>query len=220
LSRDIFQFWSEISEDAYAHPADHCVLERCEHHFDRDCLPGAYRGRLRSAAVVLLFLSPGLDSDDAAHCATEQGRHYYARQRTGECDLPDEKEHPSAYKWLTRIIKQFGIEYDQARSTVATLNIGAYKSRTFNDYPMLAALPSSRVCLDWAQSVLFAQAEAGERIVVCLRSPRYWGLQIGEPVGSLFSPQCGRNAIMHNGEMRERVKAAVQRAMLPDKNSN
>jgi len=146
----------------------------------------AYTGRLRTAAVVLLFLFPGLDSNDTTHCGTQQGRHYYASQRTGECDLPDEKEHHAAYKWLTKIIGQFDIEYEQARSTVATLNIGAYKSKTFDDWHMLAALPSSRVGLDWAQSVLFPQAEAGERVVVCLRSPKYWGLKSGKSVGSLF----------------------------------
>jgi hypothetical protein len=219
LNRDIFQFWSEVSDDAFEHPEDRRVLQRVRPQFDRDCLPGAYRGRLRTAAVVLLFLSPGLDSGDVAHCSTPEGRHYYARQRTGECDLPEEKEHPSAYKWLTKIIRQFDIDYEEARSTVATLNIGAYKSKSFVDWPMLAALPSSRVALDWAQSVLFPQAEAGERVVVCLRSPKYWGLG-GQPVGSLFCPPCGRNAVMLHGEMRERIKAAVkaaiQRAMLRD----
>lgn len=196
------------------------MLQRIKHNFAPDCLPGAYRGRLRTAAVVLLFLSPGLDSTDAAHGATKEGRHYYARQRTGRCDLPNEEEHPSAYKWLNRIIRQFDIDYEQARSTVATLNIGAYKSKSFKDWPMLAALPSSRVGLDWAQSFLFPQAEAGERVVVCLRSQNYWGLEIGEPVGSLFCPPVNRNAIMLKGEMRERVKVAVQRATLHDKKPN
>jgi hypothetical protein len=85
---------------------------------------------------------------------------------------------------------------------------------------MLASLPSSRVCLDWAQSVLFPQAEAGEKVVVCLRSSDYWGLGIGEPIGSLFRPKCIRNAIMRKDVMREQVKEAVQRAVLYDKNSN
>jgi hypothetical protein len=160
------------------------------------------------------FLSPGLDPKDAAHCASTEGRRYYLDQRTGNAILPTEQDHPSAHKWLDRIIHQFGINYEQARSKVATLNIGAYKSRDFKDWPMLAALPSSRVCLDWAQSVLFPQAEAGERIVVCLRSPRYWGLGIGEPVGSLFCLPCGRGAFMKKDEMRRRVTEAAQNAVL------
>ncbi len=217
MSRGIFQFWSEIPDDAFEHPADRQVLQRIKHNFAPDCLPQAYRGRLRTAPVVLLFLSPGLDPADPAHCADEKGRRYYASQRTGECDLPEEKEHPSAYKWLSRIIGQFGISYEQARSTVATLNIGAYKSKSFDDWPMLAALPSSRVCLDWAQSVLFPQAEAGERVVVCLRSPKYWGLGNDESVGSLFCPPCTRGAFMLHGEIRDRVKNAVQEAVLHDR---
>ncbi len=180
----------------------------------------SYRGRLRTAPVVLLFLSPGFHKDDVAHCAKEKGKRYYAEQRTGEFDLPTEKQHPSAYKWLNRIIRQFGIDYEQARSTIATLNIGAYKSKTFNDWGMLAALPSSRVSLDWAQSVLFPQAEANERIVVCLRSPKYWGLKVGSSEGSLFCPECTRGAFMLKGQMRDRITKAVKNAVLSGKDSN
>lgn len=212
MSKDIFQFWSEISEDAFEHPRDRSVLRRVEHKLAHDCLPQAYRGCLRTSAVVLLFLSPGLDPGDPEHCSTEEGKRYYASQRSGDCPLPKEKAHPSAYKWLTKIIRQFDISYEQACTTVATLNIGAYKSKSFNDWPMLAALPSSRVALDWVQSVLFPEAEEGNRVVVCLRSPKYWGLG-GEPRGSLFAPPCGRNAFMIHGKMRERVKIAVKDAV-------
>ena len=221
MSRDIFQFWSEISEDAFVHPADRLVLQRINPNFHRECLPQAYRGNLRDAPVVLLFLSPGLDKGDNEHSASEKGRRYYAQQRIGKCDLPCEDQHESAYRWLTKILKQFGINYEQARSAVATLNIGAYKSESFHDWHMLAALPSSRICLDWAQSVLFPQAEAGERVVVCLRSPKYWGLRTGFSRGWLFCPKTTRNAFMRrDDEMRERVKAAVQEAVLRGKKSN
>ena len=211
--------------DATVHPADRDVLERvADHTFSSDCIAAAYRGPLKTAKVVLLFLSPGLDQGDPKHCASEQGRQYYANQRSGECKLPEEKDHPSAYRWLSKIVGQFDITYEQARSTVATLNIGAYKSEKFNDWSMLAALPSSRVCLEWAQSVLFPQAVRGERVVVCLRSPDYWGLGTGEPIGvSLFRPKCTRGAFMYKDEMRDNiataVKAAVQRAMPDEKSS-
>jgi len=200
------------------------VLQRIDHKFSTDCLPGAYCGRLLTAPVVLLFLSPGLDPGDPAHCADQQGRRYYARQRAGESDLPDLKEHEAAHNWLTKVIGQFGISYEEARSTVATLNIGAYKSKSFHDWGMLASLPSSRVALDWAQSVLFPQAVDGERVVVCLRSPNYWGLGVGEPIGvSLFRPQCTRSAFMHKGSMRDsivtKVQAEVQKALLAEKRS-
>ena len=201
------------------HPEDQKVFQRIEHHFASDCLPGPYRGRLRTASVVLLFLSPGLDEDDPAHCATEQGRRYYANLRTGKCDLPTKEEHPSAFKWLNRIIRQFDIDYEQARSSVATLNIGAYKSKAFHDWAMLAALPSSRVCLDWAQDVLFPEAEAGDRVVVCLRSAKYWGLKTGESFGSLFCPEFVRSATMQHRDMRKRIVNAVKEAVLRDKKS-
>jgi hypothetical protein len=219
LSRDIFEFWAEMPEGKYEHPADLSVLERMEHSFSRDCVAGPYNGRLRTAPVVLLFLSPGLDESDPAHSASVLGCRYYAEKQTGNHDLPTETEHPSAYRWLNRIIKQFGVSYEQARSNIATLNIGAYKSKTFDDWAMLAALPSSRVCLDWAQSVLFPQAEAGERTVVCLRSPKYWGLRVGTSNGSLFCPEYVRSGDMRHGEMREAVVAAVQRAVMRSSNS-
>jgi hypothetical protein len=159
---------------------------------------------------VLLFLSPGLDPKDAAHCATEQGKHYYDSQRTGACDLPDKTEHLPAYDWLNKIIRQFDITYEQARSTVATLNIGAYKSKTFDDWHMLAALPSSRVTLDWAQDVLFPQAIADEKVVVCLRSAKFWGLKTDTSIGSLFCPNFTRSGIMHRDEIRKQTTDAVK----------
>jgi hypothetical protein len=214
LKRDIFRFWSEMPEDADVHPADESVLASRKHGFELRGLPGPYAGPLRTASVVLLFLSPGLDDRDVAHAATKAGRRWYVDQRTGKCDLPNEEQHPPAYRWLNRVIRQFGIDYGKARSTVATLNIGAYKSVHFTDWSMLSALPSSKVCLDWAQSVLFPQAKAGKRVVVCLRSANYWGLRVGESVGSLFCPPCTRGAIMHHGEMREDIKSAVQNAIL------
>lgn len=199
--------------DEYEHPEDRTVLDRMEHGFSRDCLPGPYRGRLHTAPVVLLFLSPGLDQSDPEHCASKQGKQYYAKQLTGEACLPDEREHESAYRWLSKIIKQFDISYEEARSKIATLNIGAYKSKTFRDWGMLAALPSSRVSLAWAQSVLFPEAEANKRVVVCLRSPKYWGLKVNKHWGSLYCPECTRSAIMRREKMRDQIVEAVRTAI-------
>jgi hypothetical protein len=204
-----------MPKDANIHPADEQVLARADHQLSSECVPGPYCGPLKKAKVVLLFLSPGLDPSDIAHGASQEGRKYYAEQRTGEAMLPDAKQHESAQKWLTSAIKQFGLDYEEARSTVATLNIGAYKSKSFPDWPMLAALPSSRVSLSWAQSVLFPKAERGETVVVCLRSPNHWGLGIGDPIGkSLFRPKCTRSARMeHKGGMREHIVKTVQDAV-------
>lgn len=215
MTSDIFDFWSKTSSNPYIHSTDERVFKRTNHNFASDCVPQAYRGRLRAAPVVLLFLSPGLDAKrDPAHCETVEGRDYYARQRTGECDLPSDEEHPSAYEWLVRIVKQFEINYEQARSKIATLNICAYKSERFTDHHMLAALPSSRATIDWAQSKLFPEAEAGKRTVVCLRSAKYWGLRVGESRGSLFCPPHSRSGIMRHGDMRLRTVASVRQAVL------
>jgi hypothetical protein len=215
LTKDIFEFWAEMAEDAHVHPADEQVFTRLgnSHGFSLDCRPGAYCGPLKTAKVVLLFLSPGLDPKDKVHGASPDGKKYYAEQRTGVANLPDVTQHEAAQKWLSYAIKQFGLGYEEARSVVATLNIGAYKSTSFPDWHMLAALPSSRVCLDWAQSTLFPQAERGEKVVVCLRSHNYWGLGVGEPIGKLFRPECNRNARMLLGEMRTRIEEAVRAAV-------
>jgi hypothetical protein len=47
--------------------------------------------------------------------------------------------------------------------------------------------------LDWAQSVLFTQAERGERVVICMREVNFWGLEAGQRYGkALFAPQTTR----------------------------
>ena len=78
---------------------------------------------------------------------------------------------------------------------------------------MLAALPSSRVCLNWAQSVLFPQAEQGERAVVCLRKAEYWGLKRGEKYGSLFAPEVTRRGDMNLLPRRQDVVEAIIQAL-------
>ncbi len=91
------------------------------------------------------------------------------------------------------------------------LNIGAYHSKIFADAPLLAALPSSRASIDWAQSVLFPEAIAGRRVVICLRSAHFWGLQNGKRYGkALFAPNTTRSGFMLKNEMREQVIRKVR----------
>ena len=59
MATDIFKFW-DIPVKAGPHPADREVLKRVEHNFDLKCLPGCFAGPLKTAHVVLLYLSPGL----------------------------------------------------------------------------------------------------------------------------------------------------------------
>ncbi len=74
--------------------------------------------------------------------------------------------------------KSFG-DFKTVKDKIALLNIGAYHSVDVRSFASLLALPSSRVSLGWAQDVLFPDAEAGKRIVICMRSAAYWGLEQG-----------------------------------------
>jgi len=148
VNADIFEFWSGLPGNAHYHPADRVVLERVKPQFRLDCLVAPFMGRLRTAPVVLLFLSPGFVESDRSDASSATAQAYYARRRIGDCDLPSEQEHASALRWAKPILRQFALEYDSVRSTVAFLDIAAYKSRGFRDWKMLTALPSCRVTLD------------------------------------------------------------------------
>jgi hypothetical protein len=204
---DIFDFWREVPGDARCHPLDEKVLARVDHQFNLECLLGPYMGRLQTAPVVLLFLSPGFDVDAIAHGKSPDGVRYYTRQRDGFADLPCPEEHGAAHRWILRVLKQFEVDWSDARSKVAFLNISPYKSKDFKDGPMLASLPSCRAALDWAQSVLFPQAERGERLVVCLRSAAYWGLgRKSAAKGSLIVPNFTRSGVIFRSERDDVVR--------------
>ncbi len=214
--RDIFDFWAECPPDARMHPADAKVLERVPHQFELGCLPIAFTGPLRTAPVVLLFLSPGLAADDVEEAKKEQRQAWYAYQRTGWAPFPTREDYPPAWDWWAKIVRQFNIKPEDARGKIAILNIGAYHSKSFNDWHMLTALPSSRVTMDWAQSVLFPEAEAGRRVVVCLRSAKLWGLNKGgyngEYGSALYAPKHTRGGIMHKGPIADEIAAVVKKA--------
>ncbi len=65
--------------------------------------------------------------------------------------------------------------------------------------------------VDWTQSVLFPEAIAGRRVVICLQSAYFWGLQKGERYGkALFAPNTIRSGFMLKNEMREQVIRKVR----------
>jgi hypothetical protein len=215
---DLFGFWAGVPGDVRVHPRDEDTFKRASHHFELACLPTNYLGPLRIAPVVLLFLSPGFEPEDIEQAKTRDGQEYYLRQRSGNAHLPTEGEHKGAWKWLMPIIRQFGVSLSEVASKVAILNIAPYKSKRFHDHGLLAALPSSHAAIDYAQSVLFPEAEdeAGRRVVVCLRSPDYWGLSEREdgPYGrALYAPPRTRRGIMRHGPLRESIVAVVQGAV-------
>ena len=211
MPADIFKFWAQIPRDARVHPADREVFGRVrDHGFDLRALPGCYMGPLRTAPVVLLFLSPGSSAEDRASPRLVE---WHRRTRGGGEPLVSESVHRSAYRWWTERTKCLECRPEELAKKVAVLNIGAYHSESFADYSMLAALPSSRVALDWAQGSLFPAAEAGHRVVICLRAARYWGLEVGRKYrGSLFAPSVTRGGHMLT-ENRGKIVAAVRRAI-------
>jgi hypothetical protein len=215
VSADIFDFWTNVRGDARVHPADEKVLERSEHGFCLDCLPSNIDGNLKEASVVLLFVNPGMNEIDLTEATDHKAHAKYKEMRAGNRPLRGEEDASRAYKWLLPITKDFG-PWDVVQKKAAVLNIAAYHSREFKSPHMLAALPSCRVCLDWAQSVLFPQAVAGKLVVICLRAASYWGLRhkdqrrFGE---TLFAPLTSRGGHMLKGNEREAVVAAARRAL-------
>ena len=211
---DIFDFWAEIGVADTIHPADSNVMARADHGFDLNCLPAAFSGPLRRASIVLLYLSFGFDETDHKEAQSEEGRARYARMRRGNEPLCGPEEHAGGYRWLLERTRAFGA-WEQVRNKIAVWTIGAYHSRTFGDPGLLAALPSSRVSLDWAQSILFPQAEAGERAVICLRAAKFWGLTPGRKYGrALYAPTVTRSGHMLRADPMREDAIAVGRALI------
>jgi hypothetical protein len=210
VATDIFKFWSRIGRGEHIHPADKDVIERIDprsHGFRMECLPGCFGGRLRDAPVVLLYLSPGFSERDIADAKSESGKDFYLERYKGNQPFSDDM--PGA-DWAKSRTKYFA-PWDTVCQKFAILNIGAYHSKSFKNYHTLAAFPSSRASLDWAQGVLFPEAIKGKRAVICLRSADYWGLETGRTYdGLLFAPPVTRGGYIYKAE-RPRIVEAVRR---------
>jgi hypothetical protein len=209
---DIFEFWSRIKRGEQIHPDDKIVFDRMSperHGFKLDCLPGCFGGPLKTASVVLLYLSPGYSPADADDAKSEESKDYYFQRYRG--DKPFRDAGPGV-SWIKSRTKIFTNDYETVRNKFAVLNIGAYHSKNLKDYGSLLALPSSRVSLAWAQETLFPEAEAGNRIVICLRSAAYWGLDVGrEYKGTLFAPPVNRGGYLLNSAQREKIIELVKK---------
>jgi hypothetical protein len=211
MTDDIFRFWAQVGPRDRIHPLDRPVFDRVRHNFNLECLPGCFAGPLRTARLVLLYLSPGISEFDLADAESQVGQDRYMRQRSGDAPLPDRHDYPSAWDWWQSRLSVLG-DLENLRSSIAFLNICAYHSKEFKDWPLLAALPSSRAALEWAQTALFREAIDGSRVVICLRAARYWGLsERDEPYGScLFAPPVTRSGYMKKGSARERIIALAK----------
>jgi len=217
VSVDIFEFWSprEIGPNDRVHPKDQDVFNRMDpnHKFELNCLPYCFFGPLRSAKIVLLYLSPGFDEFDVKEAESPKGRERMVESRSGNLELPNQEEHKGTWRWWRSHTKDFG-ECDELRSKIAVLNIGAYHSKKGPNGQILASLPSSRVSLEWAQKVLFPQAIKGDKVVICLRSAKFWGFDAGKEGNrygeSLYAPQVTRGGHMKKGNMRDEIIKKVK----------
>lgn len=73
------------------HPLDRPVFSRLNdsHGFDLRCLPANFGGKLRTAPIVLLYLSPGFSETDVRIARSKEGQERYVRQRTGRLGFSD-----------------------------------------------------------------------------------------------------------------------------------
>jgi hypothetical protein len=205
---DIFEFWKNVSPTDDVHPADRDVLGRVKHHFKLKCFPGCFAGPLQTAPVVLLYLSGGFSKKDLSEFKSPEAQRHIMLSRAGMEPFRD--KDASGLDWMKSRTKCLG-DWGMLRSNVALLNIGAYHSKTFQDASLLAALPSSRNSISWAQDVLFPDAIAGKRIVICLRAAHFWGLERGKQYGrSLFAPYVTMGGHMKLTKMRERIISLVK----------
>jgi hypothetical protein len=104
---DIFDFWFQIERGAKVHPADVQTFGRMDaarHGFQLDCLPGCFAGRLRTAPIVLLYLSPGFSEADLADAQSEEDKAY--RLRSWQGDEPFRDTGPGQ-PWLESRTKVF-----------------------------------------------------------------------------------------------------------------
>jgi hypothetical protein len=203
VSQDIFEFWSQIDRGVHIiHPADKRVFDRMrpkKHGFRLGCLPACFTGALRDAPVVLLYLSPGFGEQDVRDAKTNKGKDYYAKRWRGR--EPMRATGPGV-TWMKGRTKPFG-DYEIIRKRVAVLNLGAYHSTNVSSFASLLALPSSRVSLGWAQDVLFPDVEAGKRVVICMRSASYWGLEQGQKYkGTLRAKRKSRGGAANGSRSR------------------
>lgn len=217
---DLFDFWRTLPVGTKVHPDDRAVFDRISrnqspgHGFKLECLPSPYAGPLRTAPIVFLYLSAGWTARDSGEADAEAAQARQWAQWQGDAPIPTQADHPSGWQWWESRTRFFG-DLSEHRTTIAFLNISAYHSEAFTDHALLAALPSCRLAINWAQSVLFAQAEAGERVVICLRSAAFWGLTTGRKYGSsLFAPEVTRAGhMLRQGKfpkLREEILSAVQ----------
>jgi hypothetical protein len=209
----LFKFWEDVPAHVKVHPDDEPVFAQNKNRaLDLDCLPNPYYGPLKTSPIVLLYLNPGFSQKDKAEAASEEGHKFYWRQRQGSEPLRSQIDVAKKSWWVSRT-KRLHPDPEYLRHKLAVLELCAYHSKEFVDWPLLKRLPSSQAALNWATSTLFAQARAGQRLVVCLRSAKHWGLEIGTQSGWLFAPHVTRSGYMLDNDQRRAIVDAAERVL-------
>jgi hypothetical protein len=213
-TEDFLQFWAKAIPSLHVHPEDAATLAANGHSLKLNTLVGPFMGPVRTAPVVLLTLNPGSSSGtEEREAQVPSEREWMAHNLGGDAPQPF-ANHPGWRKWATRRLRQFGLRYEAAAPRVAVIRLIPYRSRYgAEDMRMADRLESSRVARAWARDTLFREAEAGKRVVVCLRSARAWGLEPDTRCGQLFVPKFNRAGFMHHGPVREEIGVAVRRAV-------
>jgi hypothetical protein len=220
-TESLLQFWAKAIPSLQVHPDDVAALDdkRHKHKLARDVLVGPWMGPLRSAPVVLLTLNGKLAGVgvEQREATIPSAREEMARNLLGDAPLPDWRFNRGGREWTEGHFPQFGITYESAAPKVAFINLIAYRSAEGGkDMRMADRLASSRIVRAWARDTLFPEAEAGERVVVCLCQARgcdAWGLDYGTKRGqTLFAPHVTRRGHIFLDERGE-IGIAVRRAM-------
>lgn len=192
---DIFEFWKEVGPSEKVHPADREILFNAPNKFDLDCLPTPFYGPLRTAPIVLLYTNPGHSDKDKKAGSDPSEQQFYFRQRQGNEWLRDQRGLTEKSWWVSRT-KRICADPEYLRSRVAVLELCPYHSSSFVDAKMARTLPSYQTALGWAHQYLFPMARARERVVICLRAAKRWGLQRNASDGFLFAPGVNRSGHM------------------------
>ena len=209
---DIFEFWEDYQLGERIHRLDKLIFDglKSQHDLNLECLPVPFYGPLKTAPIVFLYLNPGLSKLDLEQAKSNEGQKRRYESLRGLTSLSQLRVNSEKSWWVDKTAF-LEIPAENLLEKIAVLQLCAYHSKEFKDWPLIAALPSSRVAISWAQEELFADARAGKRVVICLRSPRYWGLAPGQSYdGALFAPLTTRNGhIQKLDGMRDTIRRAV-----------
>jgi hypothetical protein len=213
---DIFECWEKYQLGERIHPLDRRVFDdlKSQHGLNLDCLPVPFYGPLKTAPIVLLYLNPGLSELDLEQAKSIEWQKRRCESLIGLTPLSPLRVNSEKNWWVDKTAF-LGTPIEDLLDKIAVLQLCAYHSKEFKDWPLIAALPTSRLAISWAQEELFADAQAGKRVVICLRSPRYWGLAPGQSYGgALFAPLTTRSGhIQKSGGMRDTIRSAVQKIL-------